>query len=194
MRGQLAALRIQIGPAVRDAYVIASRTVRRAVAVTARTSRRWTLIVLERLETVLLNASARERIHATATFALIFAFAVTSVDFMIAGGGEFGSPARAAQPRTILAAGNRTPPAPQPRVEQPMATELASTLADAREANVIAVSQNFGAPLMRTPPATASEEGLIEVSAQSAVSLAGQTDEEPVVQPEKAPETSGGKS
>lgn len=188
MRGQLVALRTQIGPAARDAWVVASRSVRQAMAVTGRTSRRWTLICLERVESALLNARARERIHATATFALIFAFAVSSVDFLITGGGEFGAPARAAQPQRPAYTVSRTEPALR---AEAMPTALSPDLADATEVSVIAVSQNFGEPLMRSPPMP-DEEGLIAASARSEVSLAGESGE-PVDEPGKAPDASGDK-
>jgi hypothetical protein len=58
------------------------------------------------VERVLLSPSGRERTQATAVFALIFAFAVTSVDAIITGGMDFAPVVReanAATPRERLA-------------------------------------------------------------------------------------------
>ncbi|QGZ95719.1 hypothetical protein [Terricaulis silvestris] len=52
-----------------------------------------TLGVIER---TLLSERGRERVHATAVFTLIFAFGVTSVDYLLTGGPELSQGARAA--------------------------------------------------------------------------------------------------
>ena len=152
--------------AARQAAGRASQAAQRALAVTSRALRRWTLFACERLEAVLLSAAGRERVHAIATFSLIFLFAVTSVDFLIAGGAEFGSPARAAQPRAVYAAPAEhsvLPPLPDDFVAAP--TALAASLSTARHANVIAVSQSFETPRTNASanqdptPAHATEAG-----------------------------------
>jgi hypothetical protein len=72
-----------------------------AVRVTGAWAKPLVIAFLERLETVLLNASWRKRIHIGATYALIFAFALTSLDFLVGGGFDFGEP-RAAEPRSAV--------------------------------------------------------------------------------------------
>jgi hypothetical protein len=58
--------------------------------------RRVLVRVLLAMETTLLDPAGRERVHATSVFALIFAFAVTSVDFLVTGGPEWSADAYAA--------------------------------------------------------------------------------------------------
>lgn len=188
MRGQLAALRARYEPVVRHAYAVADQSVRRAITVTCRTLRRWTLAFLERVEAVLLSPAGRERVHAISTFALIFAFAITSVDFLIAGGGEFGSPARAARPQApVYASVDRTPgPAVDVQVEEEIPTELAPALSEVTEANVIEVSQSFDAPTLRSERTAPAR--LVEVSLSAEAPLVG--DDEPAAPSElrrKAP-------
>ncbi len=97
-------------------------------------------VVLEGVERVLLSPFHRERIYATTTFALIFLFAVTSVDFLISGGPEFGAPARAVtEPRVVYAASDEAP-----AIAAPVA--ITSARAEESDANVVAVSQSFAAP------------------------------------------------
>lgn len=63
---------------------------------TARVSKRIFLATLEAIEKTLLSHSGRERTQAVAVFTLIFAFGVTSIDFLLTGGPEFSQGARAA--------------------------------------------------------------------------------------------------
>jgi hypothetical protein len=60
-------------------------------------ARRGLADALSPFEALLLSAAARERMHASAVFALIFAFAVTSVDFMLSGGFDFAERPQARQ-------------------------------------------------------------------------------------------------
>jgi hypothetical protein len=166
MRAHLTALRAHYEPIARRAFtdarstfgVVRAATVRASVVV-GRGLKRAALVTLEGLETVLLSPSGRERIHATATFSLIFLFAVTSVDFLISGGPEFGAPARAAQPQRLV----RVSPAPTTAAEVNRApdasvpTALSPSLEDARAANVVAVSQTFTAPAAAANPSVAGE-------------------------------------
>jgi hypothetical protein len=68
----------------------------RAARWTRAFARRALLATLSTIEGALLSAKGRERVHAVSVFALIFAFAVSSVDLLIAGGPELVSSARAA--------------------------------------------------------------------------------------------------
>ena len=63
---------------------------------TARVSKRIFLATLEVIEKTLLSHSGRERTQAVAVFTLIFAFGVTSIDFLLTGGPELSQGARAA--------------------------------------------------------------------------------------------------
>lgn len=143
------------------------------------------LWVLARLETVLLSPSGRERIHATTTFALIFMLAVTSVDFLI-GGAEFGSPARAAQPRSVIHASIINGPErsvaaePSIRAAEPVA-QVASAFAGVSEANVVAVSQTFALPALAPVSAleTPASGELVLLSTPIDAVLAGAAPEEP---------------
>jgi hypothetical protein len=147
---------------LRRAWAFASRFCRTASATSQRYAgatigvlRRGTFQLLGPVETALLNPVGRDRIHATATFALILLFAVTSVDFLISGGPEFGAPARAAPQQRLVRA---SPPpsavdAAEPAVaDEPAPTALSSALEEAREANVVALSQAFAAPAPETSP------------------------------------------
>lgn len=68
----------------------------RAARKAAVLAKRGFLATLEVIEKTLLSHSGRERTQAVAVFTLIFAFAVTSVDFLLTGGPEFSQGARAA--------------------------------------------------------------------------------------------------
>jgi hypothetical protein len=163
---------------LRRAWTFASRfcrtvsaTIQRYAGATIGVLRRGTFQLLGPVETALLNPVGRDRIHATATFALIFLFAVTSVDFLISGGPEFGAPARAAQQQRLVRA---SPPpsavdvAAPDIADEPAPTALSSALEEAREANVVALSQAFAAP-----PETSSEsEAPAGVIPQASVPLA----------------------
>lgn len=131
----------------------------RFLQVSGRVLRRGLNAVLGVLEAVLLSASGRERIHAITTFALIFLFAVTSVDFLISGGPEFGAPARSERPAAVVQAAPSA--APEPAAERADAdvvpTEVASSLAETRAASVVAVSQSFEPPLARRTAVEPSE-------------------------------------
>lgn len=74
-------VRGNVGPALRRARVVSKRAI---------------VIALAPLEAILLSAPTRERIQAGATFALILAFAVSSVDFLLSGGPELNAPGRTA--------------------------------------------------------------------------------------------------
>jgi hypothetical protein len=90
------------------------RHVHRWLATAARISlsalRRATIATLYATERTLLSARGRERTHATAVFTLIFAFAVTSVDFLVTGGPDWE-------------------PAPQQRAEQTEPAQAVATSA-----------------------------------------------------------------
>ncbi len=130
-----------------------ARHSRRIANVTGRTLKRGADASLGVVERVLLSRSGRERVHASATFALIFAFAVSSVDFLLTGGFDFGPPAAHAQSTahaSLIAPTQRTPAPIQ-------VAGLAPELAQATEANVTEISQNFDASFReavseRAPP------------------------------------------
>jgi hypothetical protein len=147
MRGDLTVRLTQFGQTARRTGADGWRIAQRVVVLTGRVLRAGFLATLEALETVLLSPVGRERVHATATFSLIFLFAVTSIDFLITGGAEFAAPARAAQRPSLVQVAYT--PAPVRAEETP--TEIAAPLADATEANVTAVSQNFFASLSPAP-------------------------------------------
>ncbi len=182
----LAALRTRIEHGAQTLRSDLHRLARSVSAMTRRAARAiGALWVLERLETVLLTPSGRERIHATATFALIFMLAVTSVDFLI-GGAEFGAPARAAQPRAVVHASIINGPERDAAAALPVAphepgAEIASALADASEANVVAVSQTFALPALAPVSAleTPASAGLVQLSAPVDAVLAGAAPLEP---------------
>lgn len=136
----------------RHAYVTGAAAAVRALAVTGRVLRRATIAVLETLERVLLSPVGRERVHASATFALIFLFALTSVDYLLSGGPEFNAPARASQPERVLRAVYEAAPAelaaapeaaPAAVQQEETATALSPRMSEARGASVILVSQTF---------------------------------------------------
>lgn len=182
MREQLSKFRARYEPAAKRAleaskcaFDVTSKATIRGLAVTGRTLKRGTNAVLGGLEAVLLSPSGRERVHAVSTFALIFMFAVTSVDFLIGGGPDFGTPAQAAprpqlvrvEPGSALAQA-----APAPRTEEFIPTEVSATFADATGASVIPVSQSF-APARRSPsasstPASAEPDVLADAPAPDA--------------------------
>jgi hypothetical protein len=125
----------------------------------------------------LLSAPSRERIHATATFTLIFLFAVTSVDFIVAGGAEFGS-LRSPESRSLLEASQHSAPersaleASAAPADQSMPTAVAPALADVTEANVLPVSQSFEAtPIDSTDFAPASLQAAEQLLTPIAASL-----------------------
>jgi len=137
-----------------------------AVQTAVHKGKRLLIWVLERLETVLLSAPARERLHAGATFALIFAFAIASVDFLVAAGGfDFGATARAEPASAVHASLNatvernrRAPRAAPVEAAQPVHASLSPELAEAHQATVLEVSQRLDAPLVepeaaQRPPA-----------------------------------------
>ena len=150
-------------------YADVSRLLRRGYSATSRFLKRATLAALERIEAVLLSPTGRERVHASATFALILLFAVTSIDVLITGGPEFGAPARAAQPQRVLRAVVETAPvevaaAPEESAEEPRPTALSSALTESHDANVIAVSQNFQPATAQTQAPVAATAGVVETS------------------------------
>jgi hypothetical protein len=153
MRGDLAVQAADFEQAVRRAWLNTWDKTQRAAVVTRRAVRSGLRRGLEPIETVLLSPSGRERIHAATTFALIFLFAVSSVDFLIAGGAEFGAPARAATRQIVVEAAPLTrarAETPAVRDDEATPTEIAAPLADATEANVTPVSQSFFVPLSET--------------------------------------------
>ena len=176
MRGDLAVQAADFERAARRVWLSAWDKTQRAAVVTRRAVRSGLRRGLEPIETVLLSPSGRERVHATTTFALIFLFAVSSVDFLIAGGAEFGAPARAA-PRQIVA---EAAPLTRARAETPAVrdaeatpTEIAAPLAEATEASVTPVSLSFFVPLSQTP-ASAPAGALVSIGAdESNASPAG---------------------
>jgi hypothetical protein len=179
VQSQLIALPAHFGLTARRSFASASlavqrwsgaayRTTRAAFLTASRSLKAWAFRTLAPVEAVLLSASGRERIHASATFALIFLFAVTSVDFLINGGPEFGSPARAAQPQHILRAAVSPAPMAGETVAEPVPTALASTLADVREARVTSVSQSFEPPPVARPELAALSADLTPLDAGAA--------------------------
>jgi hypothetical protein len=174
MRGDLAVQAVEFEQAARRAWRDAWDKPQRAAAVTRRAVRSGLQRGLEPIEAALLSPAGRDRIHAAATFALIFLFAVSSVDFLIAGGAEFGAPARAAPLRTQTYAStsapvSRTPapvePAPAEIAATPAeAAEIAATLAEATEGSVTPTSQNFFAPLSETPASMHAAGVLVSIS------------------------------
>ncbi len=193
MQGHLSSLRDRVLLHVRQAGATAGRwfgvvrePIVRYTGVTHRVLKRWTFQVLGPVETVLLNAASRERIHAAATFTLIFLFAVASVDFLIAGGPEFGVPARAERPQQATYA---APPAPARettvlRANPDESAELAPALAAATDANVIALSQTFDLPA--NAPAQPVAADLSAPSGTHNASLAGDSPAETVAVAEPA--------
>ena len=150
LRNGAAALRERTGQAFAPAA--------RGAARITRPLRRGLSFVLAGPEKVLLSSAWRERIHASATFAMIFAFAVTSLDFMISGGFDFG--ARAAQPQSQIHASMNA------AVERNRHANAEIAPAMARDANVVQVSQTFAeaaepeaaAPALEAVETTAPEE------------------------------------
>ena len=178
MRGDLAIHAAEFEQAARRAWLDAHEKARSTVWSARRAVRSGLRSTLLPVETVLLSPSGRDRIHAAATFALIFLFAVSSVDFLIAGGGEFGTPARTA-PQIVAEAQTRVrAEAPAVRSDVAIPTEIAAPLADATEASVTAVSQSFFAPLPETP---ASEPAGALVSLGVGESNVSQPGEAPLV-------------
>lgn len=165
MRGDLAVRAVDFEQAARRAWLDACDVIQRTALASRRTVRTSLRRGLEPLEAVLLSPSGRERIHATATFALIFLFAVSAVDFLIAGGAEFGTPARAAPRQVMVEAapqisgrGDR----PAAAVDEAAPIEIATPLADVTQASVTPVSQSLFVPLSATP-ATAPTGELVSL-------------------------------
>jgi len=167
MQGRLAALRAEYVPAARHLYGDIKRAVQSCAAATSRAMRKGAVAVLAPVESALLSASGRERIHATATFALIFLFAVTSVDFLINGGPEFGAPARAAPSTPAIQAASSSSPSVDRAVTEEAAPSrpavLSPRLASTAEASVVPVSQSFdplSSEAMRLEESSAPSGGL----------------------------------
>ncbi len=175
MRGDLAVHAADFEQAARRAWLDGRERVRRTAAATRRAVRSGVRSALQPFETVLLSPSGRERIHAAATFALIFLFAVSSVDFLVAGGGEFGTPARAAPLRTQTYASTSAPvsrtPAPVDRAPADIAAgpveapEIAATLAEATQGRVTPTSQSLFTRLSDMPVSVPASGALVEISA-----------------------------
>lgn len=181
MRAVLAALPGQVdvtartvGAALSDAGRSAYRAVRDFLAVAiplvGRVLKRGLVGALQGLEAVLLSAPWRERLHATATFSLIFLLAITSVDFLISGGPEFGASARAAA--APMQASNSAPLSPTPVMfEASPPTEVAPELAETTAATVVELSQRFEPQPAAAPPAAvavAENEGSLAGEAPAA--------------------------
>jgi hypothetical protein len=89
------------------ATATAMRHVTPALRWTGHQSKRAALGALMSVENVLLSAKGRERVHAASVFALIFGFAILSVDTILTGGPEFIPSAQASSmgtPRVDLIA------------------------------------------------------------------------------------------
>jgi hypothetical protein len=100
---RLAAYRAVAAPRFARAWRVTARAAaefwalaKLVVCRTWRLTKHATNAILNVVEKTLLSASGRERVHATAVFALIFAFGVTSVDYLLTGGPELSQGARAA--------------------------------------------------------------------------------------------------
>jgi hypothetical protein len=95
-------------------------------------------------------------------------FAIASVDFLIGGGPDFGAPARRDAPPVRMvrldppAAVAASAPAP---TEGAVPTQVSSSLATGRAANVLAVSQSFAPPPIRR---TSASEAPVEASTPQA--------------------------
>ena len=168
MRGDLAVRAAGFEQVARSAWLNAWDKTQRAAVVTRLAVRSGLLRGLEPFETVLLSPSGRERVHATATFALIFLFAVSSVDFLIAGGAEFGAPARAATRQIVVEAAPQTrarAETPAVRADEATPTEIAAPLAEATQASVTLVSQSFFAPLAETSASAPAGGVLVSLGA-----------------------------
>lgn len=96
------------------------------------------------IERTLLSAAGRERIHAVTVFTLIFAFAVTSIDFLVTGGPDFSGGA----------------PRPQQFASAAAASPISTTVTPAPEPVSIAPA-----------PAAQTEEAVIETAAPVAAAL-----------------------
>jgi len=112
--------------------------------------KRGTFHGLGPIERAMLSGKSREFIHATATFVLIFLFAITSVDFLIGGGPDFGSPARReAGPVRMVRIDPPAAVAAASAADDSMPTEVSPALASSRAASVLPVSQSFAPPPIR---------------------------------------------
>lgn len=92
-----------------------------------RVSKRALIATLTVLEKVLLSPSGRERVHATAVFTLIFAFGVTSVDYLLSGGPEF-SPSSARAAPYVSQASLISSRSPRPAAELAFAAPVETTI------------------------------------------------------------------
>jgi hypothetical protein len=180
MQAQLSALVTRLAPALERARSAAERarnaarwTYHNVVIPTGRALRRGTLAALGAVESVLLSASGRERIHASAVFALIFMFAITSVDFLLSGAIEFGTPARAQSPSSyVLLERDTTQPASEPADEAEEQAEVPTTRVGAAEASVVAVSYTFSTPIGQNGSVAHQEAAQVDPAQREA--LAGE--------------------
>jgi len=127
---------------------VAGRETWRAAKAFAAFSMRVAAAILLAIETTLLSARGRERVHAMSVFALIFAFAVTSVDMLVTGGPDIiasASAASAPTPRVDLIA------ATSERSDADAAIALASL--DTSDGPVDVNLVEAAAPLAITPAA-----------------------------------------
>ena len=93
-----------------------------AARVTAKVTKSATISALVAAERTLLSHSGRERTQAFAVWALILAFGVTSVDFLLTGGPEFSQGARAAP--YVAHANVISPSSPRPATEMAYAAPV----------------------------------------------------------------------
>lgn len=91
-------------------------------------SKRALVATLSVIEKTLLSPVGRERVHATAVFTLIFAFGVTSVDFLLTGGPELSPGARAAP--YVAQANLISARSPQPMGELAFAAPIETAVQD----------------------------------------------------------------
>lgn len=118
---------------------IAWRTSVRVARATAAFTARMLAATLLAIETTLLSPRGRERVHAMSVFALIFAFAVTSVDMLVTGGPDVISSAQAAS-------------APSSRVDLIASTSLRGSDNAAVELASLDTAELASAPLAEAAP------------------------------------------
>jgi hypothetical protein len=91
MLERFAALRSQIVQHLAPLWARACEAMRPQLRQLKADAKRGLADALSPFEAVLLSGPARERMHASAVFALIFAFGFTSVDFLLSGGFDLNS-------------------------------------------------------------------------------------------------------
>jgi hypothetical protein len=129
-------------------WAFAKLAARKAAAL----SKRALIATLTVIEKILLSHSGRERTHAIAVFTLIFAFGVTSVDYLLTGGPELSQGARAA-PYTTQAS-LISARSPRPAAELAFAAAVETTVEEGviEDATVTPLSARAPAPDLADAP------------------------------------------